>query len=107
MGGTVCTLSGPGRHSLSTVVTALDLVLSFAGETLVLVALFVKFVLETRVAVVIGNHGGALSYFLIAVGCVLCFVSMAAAKVGVSLSPWGARQRIGPQPSWLVVRGDF
>ena len=30
--------------------------------------------------------------------------------VGVTflvLFPWGARQRIGPQPPWLVVRGDF
>lgn len=77
----MCTLAGPGRHSLSTVVTCLNLLLSGAGQTFVLLALYLKFVLESRVAVVIGNHGGALAYFLIAVGCILGFVSMASSKV--------------------------
>ena len=76
-------MSGIGRQSLSMGVACLDLALAFAGESLVFAAFFLKFVLESRVAVVIGNHGGALAYFLVAVGCILCFVSMAAAKVRV------------------------
>ena len=81
MGGVVCTLSNDGRHSMSTSVTCINLLLSFAGQSLVMVALVLKFVLEKRVAVVIGNHGGALAYFLIAVGCLLSIVSTTAAKV--------------------------
>ncbi|KAL8608285.1 hypothetical protein ACOMHN_042152 [Nucella lapillus] len=80
MGSAVCTLSQSGRHSVSLVVTNFFLLLTYVGNLLVMVALYVKFVLESHMAIVTGNHAGALAYFLLALGLILCVVCAASAK---------------------------
>ncbi|PVD26169.1 hypothetical protein C0Q70_13838 [Pomacea canaliculata] len=80
MGGRCCTMSHAGRARLSSFATVHNLLTSFAGKVLVSWALFIKFGLESRVSPVLNNKGGALSYYLMALGSLIFFVQLVAIK---------------------------